>query len=484
MFEVASTILLVLAFVALVFGIAVLVILWFRERKLPPEEKERRRKLRSGGMSKKHFYVLLIVRLAVLGLLVGIVIVSLLQAREKYEKQFEPLEVPQGELRSEQRDTEFDADLVVEEIQIVPIGKTDPEDLNIVLGIVEASFPAVRATIASEGDLPSHAFDQGRQQYDAQILLEELEGRSGEKSIRMIGITNEDIFVPGAAFVFSHAHPNGNSTVISTLRLNDMSLHEDLQEVLRNKPREWQDAVSVFKNERYKKVLLRALGITFGFQARDKEEFFGQLPCVMVSSNSVLELEHKEAGWCDDEEEEYVAKIQRLPPQQVSEQSSQCLYGYLHEDEFLVKYTAQRGDTLLSIAKNELGDISRVHQLINLNTNWYPHLSLENPFIEVGWELRLPPTYIKSSVRELWGINQWTIQGKIVKETEEFFHIKQVVDGPGGYILEKTRDTVYLGQDSFAEGDCVIAIFHLPAKLLVISPQNPDYIRIESDDSL
>jgi len=103
MLEVVSTVLLLLMPLLGVFVVCVYLIGWWRERNLSPEEKARRTQLRSGGMNKKHFRILLIVRLAVLGLLAGIVIVSFFEAREKYEQQFEPLVTPETEQQPNQQ---------------------------------------------------------------------------------------------------------------------------------------------------------------------------------------------------------------------------------------------------------------------------------------------------------------------------------------------------------------------------------------------
>lgn len=59
------------------------------------------------------------------------------------------------------------------------------------------------------------------------------------------------------------------------------------------------------------------------------------------------------------------------------------------KDEFLNMYIVKKGDTLLSISKNELGDPSRVNEIINLNSDRY-QLSIKDNFIEVGWKLYLP----------------------------------------------------------------------------------------------
>lgn len=58
---------------------------------------------------------------------------------------------------------------------------------------------------------------------------------------------------------------------------------------------------------------------------------------------------------------------------------------------FLKVYVVKKGDTLLSIAKNVLGDVSRADELARLNHDKYPSLSTSKPFLEVGWALNLPP---------------------------------------------------------------------------------------------
>ncbi|HEX9722422.1 MAG TPA: hypothetical protein VGA53_04105 [Candidatus Paceibacterota bacterium] len=112
MLEIVSGILVIVVWLTLVFVLAGFVVVWFRERNLPPEEKERNTQLRSGGMSKTYFRVLLVVRLAVLGLLAGIVIVSLLQAREKYDQQFEPPVTSETKQQTSQQTPSGTADTV------------------------------------------------------------------------------------------------------------------------------------------------------------------------------------------------------------------------------------------------------------------------------------------------------------------------------------------------------------------------------------
>jgi len=53
-------------------------------------------------------------------------------------------------------------------------------------------------------------------------------------------------------------------------------------------------------------------------------------------------------------------------------------------------YTIKEGDSLLSIAGNQLGDSSRVSEAISLNKDGYPGLIDEPRLLQAGWKLELP----------------------------------------------------------------------------------------------
>jgi len=52
----------------------------------------------------------------------------------------------------------------------------------------------------------------------------------------------------------------------------------------------------------------------------------------------------------------------------------------------------------LAIARNKLRDVSRVGDIIYINRDRYPGLSIQNPYIEIGWLLYLPPKEIMQIV--------------------------------------------------------------------------------------
>jgi hypothetical protein len=106
----------------------------------------------------------------------------------------------------------------------------------------------------------------------------------------------------------------------------------------------------------------------------------------------------------------------------VPQQKLNCSqYGESTKDKYLIKYTVKSGDTLLSIAKSELKDVSRVSELINLNKDSYPSLSINTPFIEKGWTLYLPNkewpsssgniAEIKGEIAEIKDNGTWILKG-------------------------------------------------------------------------
>lgn len=62
------------------------------------------------------------------------------------------------------------------------------------------------------------------------------------------------------------------------------------------------------------------------------------------------------------------------------------------------KYVVMPGDTILSIAENQLGGSSRSADIVYANMNNYPGLSMQQPEIQPGWVLDLPRPFIKKII--------------------------------------------------------------------------------------
>lgn len=174
----------------------------------------------------------------------------------------------------------------IKEIQIVPFGTVSDKDLQIMRDIIQQDFLKTNVMIDKFIDLPTQSYNTERQQYDADVLRDLLEKRSSDQSVRIVGVADVDLFAPGINFVFSDPSVGGNSLVLSVTRLH---LDYDLENAIKDE--------NLLK-ERYRKVVLRALGVTFGFGVSP----FVERSCMMAFSNSLEKLDAKGTSWCDEKE--------------------------------------------------------------------------------------------------------------------------------------------------------------------------------------
>ena len=153
-------------------------------------------------------------------------------------------------------------------------------------------------------------------------------------------------------------------------------------------------------------------------------------------------------------------------------------YGFLDKDFFLTKYTVQKGDNISSVAQKELGDATRTEELIQLTKPWYPHLTDQTPFIEVGWQLRVPPKMLTKSSGALVGIG-----GEIIEKTDSTISINLAYNQAGiddGYFSHVNTTTKNIGKSSFNVGDCIYAVEDTGINadfILGISPQDRNYFK-------
>ncbi len=63
------------------------------------------------------------------------------------------------------------------------------------------------------------AYDQGRKQYHSTLILEKLANRAPASAIKILAITDVDLFIPILTYVYGEAQLNGKACIISTSRL-------------------------------------------------------------------------------------------------------------------------------------------------------------------------------------------------------------------------------------------------------------------------
>lgn len=119
---------------------------------------------------------------------------------------------------------------------------------------------------------------------------------------------------------------------------------------------------------------------------------------------------------------------------------------FLPKEDYLPSYTVQRGDTLFTVTTKELGSTSRVNEIVTLNKQNYPDLSITKPFLEVGWKLILPPTNTTKTNGLIF-----VVAGR-VSVSSVGWGVNYLNGGTGPFMLSDLPNT-------FKTDDCVIVVY-------------------------
>jgi archaemetzincin len=122
------------------------------------------------------------------------------------------------------------------------------------------------------------AYDPGRGQYHSTAILQRLEPLVHHRQMRIIGITELDLFIPVLTFVFGEAQLGGCCALVSTHRL-----HEEFYGLPPNKNLLFQRLLKESAHE-----LGHTLGLRHCLDWR----------CVMASTHDVERLDIKNASYC------------------------------------------------------------------------------------------------------------------------------------------------------------------------------------------
>ena len=121
------------------------------------------------------------------------------------------------------------------------------------------------------------AYHEGRDQYYSTEILKKMEELIPKNCIKVIAITNKDLFIPILTYVFGEAQLDGKAAIISLYRL---------------KPEDRSPKNFIIFQERIIKEALHELGHTFGLtHCRDKK-------CIMHYCRSVNDVDKKENTFC------------------------------------------------------------------------------------------------------------------------------------------------------------------------------------------
>lgn len=151
------------------------------------------------------------------------------------------------------------------------MGTIDKNLLSEVADSISETFK-MPAAIAEPEQPDKSAYNPKRGQYSAQTLLGYLV-LSGEENIRILGITDVDLYVPELNFVFGLADASLRTAIISTARFKGGSDTRKL-------------------TERAVKTSIHEIGHTYGLEhCRDNR-------CVMFFSYSLADTDYKEKNFC------------------------------------------------------------------------------------------------------------------------------------------------------------------------------------------
>jgi archaemetzincin len=162
-------------------------------------------------------------------------------------------------------------------IDIVPIG--DIED-SLILPLQQNIFETFKINTRIRRrhfDLIS-AYDSIRNQYNSSALLLQLINDISSETLKVLGVTEMDLFIPIFTFLFGEAQLNGKGALVSVHRLqNQFYGLPGNEELLKN---------------RLLKESIHELGHTFGLI------HCFTLRCVMNTSTYVEEIDQKLARFC------------------------------------------------------------------------------------------------------------------------------------------------------------------------------------------
>ena len=165
----------------------------------------------------------------------------------------------------------------MENILIIPIGEINPNILDRIARSLRRKFKC-KATINESIPVPQKAYDATREQYQTIKLFTALASLKSDKHTTLLGVIDEDLFMPKLNFVFGYADPLLDMAIISLTRLR--------QEFYGLTPETDLFLLRAEKEAMHEFGHLRGLGHCMSPK------------CVMNFSNSLRETDEKENRFC------------------------------------------------------------------------------------------------------------------------------------------------------------------------------------------
>jgi hypothetical protein len=176
--------------------------------------------------------------------------------------------------------------------------------------------------------------------------------------------------------------------------------------------------------------------------------FFGLIGFVLITAVfSFLAGNKYQKGVCEaTRDNEIKARQQQFIEQDKLIGNCPTYDSNVPKKDYLNIYTVKPGDTLLSIARSQMGDASRVTELINLNKEEYPQLSMAKSFLEVGWKLFVLPKVLPRT-----NGNIIELKGEVDKITSEAIWVR----GDNWVSMGNIHGDTVMPPTPVKRGDCV-----------------------------
>jgi archaemetzincin len=162
-------------------------------------------------------------------------------------------------------------------IAILPIGEISNEVYATIESCLHETYNADVVRLPAL-PIPGYAYDARRNQYNSILIMREIIRLCPEDAMRLVAVTEEDLFIPMLTFVFGHAQLSGKVAMLSLARLR--------QEFY------GLPALPTLLKSRLTKELLHEVGHTMGLVHCTRSD------CAMALSTSVQHIDSKGSRYC------------------------------------------------------------------------------------------------------------------------------------------------------------------------------------------
>lgn len=164
-------------------------------------------------------------------------------------------------------------------IVVVPLGEIDYILINRLASRLVSHFN-IGVDILQGTKLPREAYNDQRGQYYSTVILSKLEILKSSPGEKMLGVVDEDLYIPTRNFIFGEADSVGKTAVISLFRIKRENY-------------EMLDEEKVLFSRSLKESI-HQLGRLWGFaDCRNPK-------CVMYVPESVTDVDRKGTKFCDN----------------------------------------------------------------------------------------------------------------------------------------------------------------------------------------